>query len=72
MNYDLASQSVRKRKNELRFRFTEYLETQKRMAILLPGAFGDAKTNCSWASLGDGETRKELQCSCDVPPVLKR
>ena len=29
MNYDFASRSVRRRKNELRFCFPEYPETQK-------------------------------------------
>ena len=72
MNYDFASRSIRRRKNELRFCFPECLETQKRIAIGLPGVSGDAKTNCDWASPGDGETRKELQYPCNVPLKLER
>ena len=60
MNYDFASRSARRRKNELRFGFPECPETQKRIAIWLPGVPGDAKMNGDWASLGDGETQKEL------------
>ena len=72
MNCDLASQSVRRRKNELRFGFPEYLEKQKRIAVGLPGVPEDAKTNHDWASLGDEETRKELRCPCNVPLKLER
>ena len=50
MNGDLASRSLRRRKNEWQLGFTEYLETQKRIAIWLHGVSGDAKTNCDFAS----------------------
>ena len=72
MNCDFASRSARRRKNEWRFGFTEYPETQKRMAIGLPGVSGDAKTNGDWASPGDGETQKELRYLCNVPLKLER
>ena len=45
---------------------------QKRMAILLPGVSGDAKTNHDWASLRGEETRKELRYPYDVPLKLER
>ena len=61
MNCDLASRSVRRRENELRFGFTECPETQKRIAILLPGVSGDAKTNCDLASWSVWRRKKELQ-----------
>ena len=60
MNYDFASRSVWRRKNELRFGFTEYLETQKRIAIWLPGVPGDAKTNYDWASQNVRRRKNEL------------
>ena len=61
MNCDLASRSVRRRKNELRFRFPEYPETQKQIAILLPGMSGDAKMNCDLASWSVRRRKKESQ-----------
>ena len=72
MNCDLASRSVRRRKNELRFGFSECPETQKRIAISLPRVSGDAKMNCDWASPRDGETRKELRYPCNAPLKLER
>ena len=72
MNCDFASRSIRRQKNELRFGFTEYPETQKRIAISLHGVPGDAKTNGDWASPRDGETRKELRYPCNVPLELER
>ena len=72
MNCDLDSRSVRRRKNELRFCFPECPETQKRIAIGLPGMSGDAKMNGGWASLGDRETQKELRYPCNVPIKLER
>ena len=61
MNCDFASRSVRRRKNELRFCFPECPETQKRIAISLPGVPGNAKTNCSWASRSTRRRKKESQ-----------
>ena len=72
MNCDFASRSVRRRKNELRFCFTECPETQKRIAILLPGVSGDAKRNHDWASPRDGETRKELRYPYNAPLKLRK
>ena len=72
MNCDFASQSVWRRKNELRFRFPESPETQKGITILLPGVPGDAKMNYDFASPRDGETRKELRYSCNAPLKLGR
>ena len=45
MNCDFASQSVWRRKKESRLGFPECPETQKRIAIWLPGVSGDAKMN---------------------------
>ena len=72
MNCDFASRSVRRRKKESRFCFPECLETQKRIAIWLHEVSGDAKRNRSWASLGDGETRKELRYPCNASLKLGR
>ena len=46
MNCDLASRSVRRRKNELRFCFPECLEMQKRIAIWLRRETGKPERNC--------------------------
>ena len=61
MNYDFASRSVRRRKNELRFRFPEYPETQKGITIWLLGVSGDAKRNRSWASRSVRRRKNELR-----------
>ena len=61
MNCDLASWSIRRQKNELRFGFTECPETQKRIAILLPRVSGDAKMNHDWASRNVRRRKNELR-----------
>ena len=46
MNCDLASWSIRRQKNELRFGFTECPETQKRIAIGLRQETGKPERDC--------------------------
>ena len=46
MNYDFASRSTRRRKNEWRLGFTEYPETQKGIAIGLHWETGKLERNC--------------------------
>ena len=61
MNCDFASQSIRRRKKESRFGFSEYLETQKGIAVGLHGVSGDEKMNCDWASWSIWKRKKESQ-----------